>query len=288
MANDNTPHQLPLFPAFDNQPMRTCTGCDIAFPATSEYFYERMGKLHSRCKDCVKKESQERREKNPDYNRDYYWANRERELERSREWKENNPEHVLEKARQWREDNPDYRHEYYLKNKERTLQQTREYVKKNPHIAKKAAKTYRAKHYSRILARERKYRDENPEKVKEANRKWRIKNNEYNQDRVKRFHAANPYKRQEYNNNYHALKVDADGTFAAEDIERMIKEQGERCYYCTEKAMLTVDHKTPLTRGGSNYPDNLCMACQSCNSSKSDKTEDEYYEHLLATIVLNS
>jgi len=33
----------------------------------------------------------------------------------------------------------------------------------------------------------------------------------------------------------------------------------------------TVDHKTPISRGGTNKFENLCMCCASCNSKKQNK-----------------
>jgi len=41
---------------------------------------------------------------------------------------------------------------------------------------------------------------------------------------------------------------------------------------------LTVDHATPLTRGGTNYIDNLVPACFQCNMKKSTMTSKEFFE----------
>ena len=37
-----------------------------------------------------------------------------------------------------------------------------------------------------------------------------------------------------------------------------------------------LEHKTPLSRGGTNEYDNLSVACQSCNCRKHTKTECEF------------
>lgn len=37
-----------------------------------------------------------------------------------------------------------------------------------------------------------------------------------------------------------------------------------------------VDHKQPVSKGGSNELDNLVLTCWFCNSQKGDKTYDEY------------
>lgn len=38
----------------------------------------------------------------------------------------------------------------------------------------------------------------------------------------------------------------------------------------------TRDHVLPRSRGGSNKPENIVLACHSCNSQKRAKTADEY------------
>lgn len=60
--------------------------------------------------------------------------------------------------------------------------------------------------------------------------------------------------------------------FAAEVFAR----DNHRCVYCGRTDDLTLDHVTPLTRGGANTPENLKTACRSCNSSKNNKTPEEW------------
>ncbi len=55
------------------------------------------------------------------------------------------------------------------------------------------------------------------------------------------------------------------------------RRDGRSCQYCGESyGPLCIDHVFPLSRGGSNDPDNLTVACVSCNSSKRDKTVSEW------------
>lgn len=51
------------------------------------------------------------------------------------------------------------------------------------------------------------------------------------------------------------------------------------CYYCGKVVVnreKTIDHKIPITRGGTNNLTNIVICCQSCNSKKSNKTEEEF------------
>lgn len=49
-----------------------------------------------------------------------------------------------------------------------------------------------------------------------------------------------------------------------------------RCAYCGERRPLTEDHKTPITRGGSDDISNILPACRPCNSKKQKRTTEEF------------
>lgn len=67
-------------------------------------------------------------------------------------------------------------------------------------------------------------------------------------------------------------------------IEASIKKYGVlTCYLCykaIEHNKWTLEHKIPLSRGGTNEYRNLGVAHTYCNSSKNNKTEKEYREML--------
>jgi 5-methylcytosine-specific restriction endonuclease McrA len=73
---------------------------------------------------------------------------------------------------------------------------------------------------------------------------------------------------------------DAEGNFTTDDIRAMLVAQDHACKVC--RASLSngydIDHKHPLSRGGSNWPSNLQLLCAPCNRSKHDKTMDEWAE----------
>lgn len=66
--------------------------------------------------------------------------------------------------------------------------------------------------------------------------------------------------------------------------EDNIKKYGTlTCYLCEKKIEFRKDHlehKTPLSRGGTNEYYNLAIACQQCNCKKNTKTEIEYRKEL--------
>ncbi|WP_371827345.1 HNH endonuclease [Deinococcus sp. QL22] len=74
----------------------------------------------------------------------------------------------------------------------------------------------------------------------------------------------------------------AVGSFDKWDVQIRFGKQKGLCHYCDEKLDLIgpnkfqVDHFIPLSKGGSNYMNNLVCACPDCNRAKSDKMPWEY------------
>ncbi len=62
----------------------------------------------------------------------------------------------------------------------------------------------------------------------------------------------------------------------AEVVRRVVARAGNRCEYCRmhqslQGATFHIEHVIPSSAGGSDDPDNLCLACVSCNPHKSDR-----------------
>lgn len=67
----------------------------------------------------------------------------------------------------------------------------------------------------------------------------------------------------------------------------LLADQKNRCHYCKKyllKKDATVDHKVPLTLGGTEDPSNLCVACEGCNCLKGDMTEEEFTAFQVAVL----
>jgi 5-methylcytosine-specific restriction endonuclease McrA len=55
-------------------------------------------------------------------------------------------------------------------------------------------------------------------------------------------------------------------------LKSFYKHDG-RCYYCGQRMFVdefTIDHLYPVSKGGSDHPDNLVPACLPCNTLKGD------------------
>ena len=79
-----------------------------------------------------------------------------------------------------------------------------------------------------------------------------------------------------------ARKLNAEGFHTKEDIRRIGDHQKWRCYWCgvSTKGKFHVDHLTPLSKGGSNWPSNLVISCARCNLQKQDADPIEFAQRL--------
>jgi 5-methylcytosine-specific restriction endonuclease McrA len=82
------------------------------------------------------------------------------------------------------------------------------------------------------------------------------------------------------------LKVQMPSEFVAELRKRAYKRARKLCIYCHERVylqnspsrgrMATLEHRIPLSRGGTWKKTNLGCSCSRCNKMKSDMTEIEF------------
>jgi 5-methylcytosine-specific restriction endonuclease McrA len=75
-----------------------------------------------------------------------------------------------------------------------------------------------------------------------------------------------------------ARKRAAPGNFTGADARKLFVAQEGFCAACYASIIdgYHVDHIMPLSRGGSNWPDNLQLLCPPCNHSKGAKTMSEW------------
>lgn len=166
--------------------------------------------------------------------------------------------------------------EHWAQNKDEINASRRERRADDPEAAKLERERWRAS-YERHKVKRReyqsRYRRENREKVRAYQRAYR----EANEERERERSRVNVWRRL-------ARKANAEGSHTAGDILDLLESQDGLCAYC-ECALdesYHVDHMTPLSRGGSDYPENLAITCPDCNLRKSNKTAEEYVEALSA------
>lgn len=75
-----------------------------------------------------------------------------------------------------------------------------------------------------------------------------------------------------------------DGSLGPAIVQQLFSF-AKNCYYCHAEMTgrtKSLDHKTPLSRGGEHSITNVVVACKSCNTRKHNKTEAEFLEYRAA------
>lgn len=158
---------------------------------------------------------------------------------------------------------------------------------KNAEKRKAYTRLYYKQHAADGLAKRKLYLQRNPEKAKTYQRRSYYKDvqrtRELHNNYMREYKANNLDKlRKKQVKGRHARRardINAAGNFTAEQWLAKCELHGWRCYLC--RAELTpqtvqVEHRKPLSRGGSNWIANIAPACAFCNASKGTKTESEY------------
>lgn len=63
----------------------------------------------------------------------------------------------------------------------------------------------------------------------------------------------------------------AEAPFTAEMWLALVERHKNRCHYCKQRRVLTLDHVTPVSKGGKHVEENIVPACKSCNSKKGNR-----------------
>lgn len=236
---------------------RSCAKCAITKPWTFDYFrsYSNRGvcSLRWTCRSCQglgegldrrnrrgPLSEEDRRTAKARYNRTFY---------------EKDPDHVRELWRLGAARNRERRSEY--------------------------AKRYRAENSEKVKADNKRWRLKNAERIKLYMREYSPKWSELNADKrraaVKRWRVKHPQKAHHSTQAYWARKKGAEGRHSFAEQQALLKSQRNLCFYCgTKLAKYHVDHFVPLSRGGTDYIENIRIACPTCNCRKSDKMPWEW------------
>ena len=82
--------------------------------------------------------------------------------------------------------------------------------------------------------------------------------------------------------NLRAQRYNLPGTLTEDDITGLWARQKGKCHWCScalgtfDKAGWHIDHRVPLSRGGTNEARNIVLACDVCNQAKSTKLPEDF------------
>ena len=130
----------------------------------------------------------------------------------------------------------------------------------------------------------KKYYYANLQKCRERHARWRESHKEHIAELRRRYSASNPDKVGEHR--ARRAQVELDGNATPELIQAKWEAGSHTCILCGQPiddtlpprhpASRTIEHLTPIVRGGRHDLDNIDFAHWRCNSQKRDKTLEEY------------
>jgi 5-methylcytosine-specific restriction endonuclease McrA len=159
----------------------------------------------------------------------------------------------------------------------------REWIANNPEKKREmSARDYEA-HKAKRQEKHHAWKASNKEYISEYNKQFRRDHPELMKARRHAEHVKYPHVTRIQGIRRRARLRGAEGHHTFDDIRAQYKSQNGRCWWCGKSVGDTyhVDHLVPLARGGSNWPNNLVIACPMCNSSKSAKLPHEFNGRLL-------
>jgi hypothetical protein len=149
----------------------------------------------------------------------------------------------------------DYDNEYYATHPDRQEAQRKRATdnrNNNLELERERSREYGRTHVKEIVARNKEWAKNNPERYRAI--------------------MVNRYAREK----------NAEGSHTEQDLNEIYERLGGKCAYCGVPIFwdvfrdVNVDHIRPLSKGGTNWPDNITLACKSCNCSKNDSLLEDW------------
>lgn len=260
-------------------PVKVCSKCGEAKPATAEYFCLRKTRLFAQCLEC-----------RAAYDKAYWQANREKRRTQKKIHYEQHRAEVSARAKEWRDANPEKvkaaNKAWYEANRERVAEKNRAYRESNrERISAKGKNRYWAKR-EYLLAYNREWYKANREYVAEYQKAYNIANRERiterNREYERKRRKTNPEKVREQqrlaNHRRRIRKLNNGGSFTADDLVTIRAAQTDKqgrliCWACGKpiKGTPHLDHWIPLDKQGANDPGNLHYMHAKCNLTKQAK-----------------
>lgn len=170
----------------------------------------------------------------------------------------------------------EYKKKYYQENKERILERHRKYNLEHKEQIAEWGRRYYAQNKAHKQAVGKKYYQKNKDRIlKRTNGYWYL-NREVGLEKRRKYYKANRY----------LMKAGrcGMGKSLVPIIQRVYEDNIKKfgtltCYLCfnpVEFGKDQLEHRVPVSRGGTHTYENLGISCAKCNTKKGKKTEEEY------------
>jgi len=135
----------------------------------------------------------------------------------------------------------------------------------NPAYFRAKPKAWNAANKERIQANGNAWREANRERHRAYSKAWNVANRD--RYRVNQVRAQSRRR---------ARIAHVLSTLTAQEWEVILEAAGHACVYCGSGERLSMDHLTPISKGGPHTSENVAPACLPCNLSKGAKTVMEF------------
>lgn len=256
-------------------PTKQCTGCNQVFPATLDYWHKHNDAkygLDPRCKSCRAKEKRSKRICDGKPVRVERIKDGQKQCSQCETWYPLTSEHFKPVTHHKdgfssqcrvciRKVNRDYQHTRRLKPD--VIAHEREYDRlrmQNPEM----------KTRKQLQHRER-------EKRPEVRARRKIYSREYERK------PERALSRRTRSVMTRVKRRGAEGKHTKRDIQVQLASQKGLCWWCGKpyEDKFEIDHRIPLSRGGTNWANSICITCFECNRSKHNKLPHEFNGRLL-------
>jgi hypothetical protein len=269
-------YQLPLFSV-----EKRCTKCGVVKPLEA-FAKRKSGPLgrKSHCRLCIRLHDETNAEAIRAYRRGYTLKHAEENRARVRAWHETHPERSQHAQRV-----------HYQQNKARIQEQHRAYHEAHGSEAKDRHRSYYLAHREKAAEQVRRYRQEHQQAYRARRHAWYLAHRAEHLAQSRAWKQTHPERRRElarWHTRQRKARLRATGGyFTRHDIALLYKGQDGCCAYChcLLGAAYEIEHKVPVSRGGSSWPDNLALACGPCNRRKGRMTAEEFIQMLEACSV---
>ncbi len=223
-------------------PAKRCTKCGESYPLTTEYFHKDSQKKDGFYSSCIKC-------------RIGHWyvppppkppkPKRIKKVVEPKPKREPKPKQTVEQRR-----------ERDRKYRQRRIAKDPQWHQADLARKREAQRRRRRQNPQKYIDYQTEYRKKHPEKLREDARCWSA--------------------------NRRARSRSTDGKYTTKDVKAQLKSQNGKCWWCGKKVKkYDVDHLVPLSRGGTNHPNNIVIACPHCNRSRHNKLPHEWTDRLL-------
>lgn len=176
------------------------------------------------------------------------------------------------------------RRQYRVDHHDTVIARERKYYATHREERNASSRKYYADNVEEQTAWQRQYYAEHSEELRMWARAYYREHQEHYLDYAAQYRQSHREQMRTWARNRLAREKDADGTHTSEDIEAQYARQRGKCFWrsvnedCTVslKDGYHVDHVVPLSKGGSNGPENLVLACPTCNLQKHAKHPMEW------------